>query len=65
MTGPNNYTRAIRAQQVKQIQVALVCPHCGAENRPGVTAIEIDDQSGTAWCSVCGTGSPAPRMDTT
>ena len=53
MTGPNNYTRAVQTQRRKRLEAALVCPHCAIENKPGKTYIEIDEQTGTAWCSCC------------
>ena len=44
----SNFRDAVRRAQ----EVDLVCPKCGACNRPGVLYIKIG-QDGQAECSVC------------
>ena len=42
----------------QQVEPHLVCPKCGAANRPGVSSIAIDIVPWTAYCSVCATSGP-------
>lgn len=49
---PSNHDNATRQLRLKQREAALVCPKCGAMNRPGASLIELDETD-TAWCGVC------------
>lgn len=49
-----NWADATHNRLVAQLQAvvdALICPRCGAANRPGVRYITVDDD--LADCSVC------------
>jgi hypothetical protein len=39
------------------LEPQLVCPKCGAANRPNVIDVHIE-QHGHAWCEQCGTAGP-------
>ena len=36
----------------------LVCPHCGAANRPGATYVALDRKDWTVGCLVCSRSGP-------
>ena len=44
------------------IEVDLVCPRCGAANRPGVTYIAADFRTGTAYCLTCSADGPIAKF---
>ncbi len=48
------YDNAIKDQQRRRIEATLKCPKpgCEAENRPGSSLIDLDDD-GQAYCGVC------------
>lgn len=49
---PSNWTAAT-ADRVRAIEVTLMCPKCGAANRPGATVVEFDPRTWQAFCAVC------------
>lgn len=51
----SNWSQATR-NYVQRVIEALVCPKCGASNRPGATIVEYDPSLEQAVCGVCAHG---------